>query len=113
MCAVARHTCVDNECGKRVVAVAPPTLASSVQLNARQRLDLGHVRAAGMRSSAAEEAPIEPPQPFTGKDWVSTSSLFSTVAARTCPLSVHLSSSCSLRWAGVCGTAGRVGTLLL
>ena len=35
MCAVARHTCVDNECGKRVVAVAPPTLASSVQqLNA-------------------------------------------------------------------------------
>ena len=34
VCAVARHTCVDNECGERVVAVAAPTLASSVHLNA-------------------------------------------------------------------------------
>ena len=58
-------------------------------LEARQRLDLGHVRAARMtmRTKRPEEAPIEPPRPFTGKEtvyeWVSTSTC--TDYLRGCP----------------------------
>ena len=36
-----------------------------------------------MRSSAADEALIEPPRPFTGKDWVSTSSGGNSLWARS------------------------------